>query len=73
MKNKSTNILLRLIESRETSQADVSKSIGITRQHLGAILNGKYYAGRKTAVKLAKWAGPESGVSVLDLMGLKQS
>jgi len=72
MKTKSTNILLNLIESRETSQADVARAIGITRQHLGAILNGKYCAGRKTAVKLLKWAGKDSGVSVLDLMGLKQ-
>ena len=67
--NKSIERLKALIEQRGTTQADVAMQVGITRQHLGAILNGKYFCGKKTAKKLSDWAGPDSGVSVLELMG----
>jgi transcriptional regulator with XRE-family HTH domain len=67
--NNSTQIILDLIKSRKTSQAKVAGQLGITKQHLSAIMTGKYPAGKKTAIKLKTWSNSEE-VSILELMGM---
>ena len=52
-------------EYRKITIAEAAEEVGITRQYLSEIINGRR-AGRATAIKISKWA--DGFVSVAELM-----